>query len=223
VTTVALAQGCAWSANTVPMDSLQTSFPVSASSKYLDANGNVIAPDQYQTVRSFQIHRTVKVKSAAPVVAPLELEEELDGLVTAAGGEAITNMTLQAQAYKAEGHYGANGWQALGWLGILIGGPTLGLSAMFDNGDHKHFNESGFYPWYGVGAGVLAMGLVSMAVASSRRAAQPNVWEIAIEGQIVRRKTMDSSAPPPPLDKQLAEAIFQPLAPNNRKALERTP
>lgn len=206
-----LSQGCIMrSTNEVFIDPLQSRFPASASSMYLDGTGRVVAPGQYSTVKTFQLARTVDTPAHAAATLPLELEAELDRLVATSGGDAVTNVTVQAVSYDPEGHYSTNRWKVLGWMGTILGGSTVGLTALFDSVDNRAFNEPKALPWYGIGVGTIALGITSFIVASDRKASVRNHWHFNIEGQVVKRNPEARIAPTAPATP--AQPLAAPMA-----------
>lgn len=190
--------GClhGYSANHAYMEPLQTKYPVSATGHYLE-RGAIIAPEQYLPLKSFHLERTFQGKAFRQSVVSMELERDLDQIVERAGGDALTNVTIRANNYDEGGHR-AVGWNVLGWMCMFPGIVVTGLT-MLDDGHHDaYFNEPGDYKYYAIGGGLIALGVASFVAGMVRREV-PTQWEIAIDGEVVKRRPVAVEPPAAPV------------------------
>lgn len=192
--TTLLASGCVTSTSIVHLDPMQTRYPVSASGQYLDSRGQVVKPGEYRSLRSFKLDRSVDVPAGTTAAVPLDIQADLDRLVDSTGGDAVTNVTLQATSFVPEGHASVALWQSLGTLGLVFGGPfaLVGGAAIATDPQLRH--DSQMIAMGAVGTAVAALGVAALLTASHRRSTTPNHWNVHIEGDVVQRNSAEPSA-----------------------------
>jgi hypothetical protein len=170
--------GCYTTSNVVTMAPLKTDFPVSASGQYVDGSGAIVEEDDYESVAPFTIERTYEVPRHSEGQTTLELEPELQRIVQQAGGDAITDLKIEAVEYDSGSHGSAAGWKIFGWSMSITGGLILGTGAALggDAGDI-------LYP---IGGVTLGIGVASFLLSLTTN--DPPKWQMQVTGQVVRRK-----------------------------------
>lgn len=177
--------GCYTTSNVVTMAPLKTDFPVSASGQYVDGSGDIVEESEYEDLAPFTIERTYEVPRHSEGHTTLELEPELQRIVRQAGGDAITDLKIEAVEYDSGSHGSAAGWKIFGWSMSITGGLLLGTGAALggDAGDI-------LYP---IGGVTLGIGVASFLLSLTTN--DPAKWQMQVTGQVVRRKGA-SAAPP---------------------------
>lgn len=202
--------GCYRTRNIVHLSPLETSYPVSASSQYLDASGAIATPENYEVLSNFQFERTIEVSRHSQSEAQLKIESEVDQYVKQAGGDAVTHLKVVATDYHGGAHYSAASWKMMGWSFGLMGAPLLIIGAASNDSTLK----SVFIP---MGAAFMGVGAVSYAL--SFAANKPSQWKFQISGTVVRggkagtTGTESAVIPPPeaaPVSPQASDASAAP-------------
>jgi hypothetical protein len=181
------AAGCYTTSNVATLEPLHTAYPVSASAQYVDGDGQIVTEREYSVVQPFSFAQQIEAPRHDSAHTALVLEPDLDRIVAANRGDAITKLQLQATGYDLGSHSSAGACKALGWLfgvpGLL--GVTAGLVA---GGDHRTTAV-------GIGAGVTGFGIALYLLGASLQT--PASWQFEVSGQVVRR-TMPAPASEPP-------------------------
>jgi hypothetical protein len=179
-----LVAGCYATSNVATLDPLHTAYPVSASVQYVDGDGHIVTEREYSVVQSFSLTQRIQAPRHGSARTALVLQPDLDRIVAANRGEAITKFRLQAIDYDIGSHGHAAAWKQLGWLFGVTGllGATAGLAA---GGDHRALSA-------GIGAGVAGSGLAMYLLGAALQT--PASWQFEVSGEVVRR-TMPAPAP----------------------------
>jgi hypothetical protein len=170
--------GCYRTQNVVTMNALDTKVPVSASGQYIDAQGQVVTEDDYEVVSQFNFEKTVESPRHQKSAQELELEAEIDRIVSQAGGQAVTNFRLEGTEYSSGSHGAAATWKALGWSSTLTGLTFIAIGAAVGDPDLYPV----FFPIGGIFTGV---GLLSFGGALAAR--KPASWHFSVGGNVVTR------------------------------------
>lgn len=184
--------GCYRTQNVVTMNALDTKVPVSASGQYIDAQGQIVTEDDYQVLSQFTFEKKIETPRHEKSAQELELEAEIDRIVSQAGGEAVTNFRLEGTEYSSGSHSSAATWKALGWSSTFTGLTLIAIGAAI--GDPELYPV--FFPIGGIFTGV---GLLSFGGALAAR--KPAAWHFSVGGNVVTRggggtsPTVPSSVP----------------------------
>lgn len=168
--------GCYTTRNLVTMEPLETKFPVSASAQFVDESGAIVDEEGYETVKPFRFERTYEVPRHSDGSAGIELEPELERIVAAAGGDAITELKIEGVNYDSGSHGSAASWKIFGWTMSITGAALIATGAALDAGD-------ALYP---VGGVILGVGVASFLLSLTTQ--DPAKWQLQVSGQVVRRK-----------------------------------
>jgi hypothetical protein len=68
-----------------------------------------------EVLQSFSFEKTVTGPRHDNSSAKLQLQAELERLVRRSGGQAITNLTIQAASYDSGSHSMATAWKRMAW------------------------------------------------------------------------------------------------------------
>jgi hypothetical protein len=181
------AAGCYTTRNVATLEPLHTAYPVSASSQYVDGDGQIVTAKEYTVVQPFSFEQRIEGPRHASTHTKLVLQPDLDRIVATSRGDAITKLKIEAINYDVGSHRSTAGWKQFGWFigagGLLTG--TIGLARGGDDGTAVAEISAGI-----VGFGV-ALYLLGAALDTPAR------WEFEISGQVVRRAT-PTPAPEPP-------------------------
>jgi hypothetical protein len=184
--------GCYRTANVASLPPLETAYPVSASSSYVSSEGAIVRKTDYRALPSFAFEKALKSPRHTQTNAALRLEPELDRLVAASGGDAITNLRVEPIDYDFGSHDSAArashaGWVfAIGGLGALSVG---GLAAAHSDGDNARIGLT-------IGSAFAGASAVCFVVAALMR--EPATWRFWVTGRVVKQKrplTATSTAP----------------------------
>jgi hypothetical protein len=177
VAPLAAVASCYTTTNVVTLAPLQTAYPVSASSQYVDPDGSIVTENDYNVVQPFSFHQAVEARPHNETVTALALEPDLDRIMSKAGGDAITAMTIQATDYQVGSHYPAAGLKLAGWTfgvaGLTI--ATLGVALGEEEGTTVAT----------VGVVTAGIGAISYLIGRSMKA--PASWQLDVRGNIVKR------------------------------------
>jgi hypothetical protein len=168
--------GCTTS-NTVVLSRLETNYPVSGSSQYIDAQGAFVTRSGYRVVKHFEFTRDVEGPRHEETETRLRLEPELDALVARSSGSAVTSLAVNVDDYDNGSHDSAAGFKM--W-GLVLGVPGVGLliagAASSSPGTKRACLASGGL-LTGVGALLYTLGLVSNT---------PSRWRMHVSGDVVQ-------------------------------------
>lgn len=172
--------------NDVAFGRMDTSFPVSASSSYVDAAGRVVSRADYDVAgHELALHLVVEAPILEQTSVRLGLEPDLDAFVRDRGGDAITNLRVETTAIDPGGHGRFAGCLYLsiptGLLGALVTG--LGVISFVSP---KTSGESSAGAFVLVGTGLVA--LSALATFVDLKLARPDSWTISVHGDVVKRK-----------------------------------
>lgn len=192
--TVALAcsasSGCYTTANTVTVPQLETTYPVSASSSYVNSQGTIVRKQEYRALPPFAFEKTVSAPRHAETKTVLRLEPELDRLIAASKGDAITDLRIEPIDYDFGSHDSAARVSHAGWTFAIGGAGALtigGLAAASSNGEDARIGLT-------IGAVFAGASAACFVVAASLR--QPATWRYWVTGRVVK----ETRSLPPPTD-----------------------
>jgi hypothetical protein len=186
------AAGCYTTTNVARLEPLHTAYPVSASAQYVDGDGQIVTENEYSVVQPFSFDQRIEAPRHGSAHTALVLQPDLDRIVAASRGDAITKLKLQAIDYDVGSHRHAAGWKQFGWLFGVTGllGITAGVARGGDNGTVTAE----------VSAGIAGFGVALYLLGASLQT--PASWQLEVSGQVVRRTTPapapESPGPPPP-------------------------
>lgn len=180
------ATGCYTTHNVATLSPLDTAYPVSASSQYVDRSGAVVDDEGYTVERPFEFEKTVSAPRHESTETALELRPELDRLLASSHGDAITNLKVQAVRYEAGSHVSAANWKILGWTCGLSGGALLAAGAATDRDTIRS-------PLLTTGAVFAGVGVLSFVFAAV--ATEPTSWHFKVSGLVVKSTTRAAEAP----------------------------
>lgn len=178
VTLAAASTGCYRTSNTVTLEPLETKVPVSASGQYVDAQGKIVNEAQYEVVDSFQFEQQVRAPRHDKTETKLDIDEEIDSIVAQAGGQAVTDLRIEATGYDSGSHEPAAMWKQMGWMFL---GTGAGLFVVGVAANDPEVNDV-MYPAAAVFAG---LGGVSFALSLTAR--KPTEWTFSVGGNVVTR------------------------------------
>lgn len=182
--------GCSWTTTQVAtLEPLQTTYPVSASRKYVDGKGNIVGEDDYQVVEPFELTRTETAARHAETQTRIALGPDLDSIMARTKGDAMTRVKIEAISSSGGGHYGASAGKYLGWTFTLLGAPMIGLAAILQANDEVRSSTKAEF--WAVGAGTLGIGVLCFVLAAVSN--DPATLNLRVSGQVVRRRPV---APP---------------------------
>jgi hypothetical protein len=186
-----LISGCAYTTtDTVTLSPLHTKYPVSASPEYVAVSGEVVRRKDYDILSTFDLHRTIPGATHETTTTSLELDSDVDRLVAASGGDAVTDMKIESVDYDRGSHRSAATWKLVGWTFAIASTPLFIGGLVADSSRDQTILVTS-------GAGVLALGALSYLM--SFTTSEPPAWRFEVSGQTVRRKPpAPSPAPPAP-------------------------
>jgi hypothetical protein len=186
VATLASSPGCYTTTNRATLAPLPTSYPVSLSSEYVEPGGSVVADRDYRIVRPFSFHSSVGALPDTTAITPLPLVADLDRIVAAAQGDAITRMRIQATSYEHLGAAKSGALRLLGWTFGLTGLLFIGIGVGV-GGDRVTFGLEVGIPTAATGLALYLLGALSH---------DPATWEFEVSGNVVKRLGPPSQSEP---------------------------
>jgi hypothetical protein len=171
------ATGCYTTVNVATVAPLHTAYPVSASSQYVDGRGGLVTERDYQVVQSFSLRPVVVAPPHRATVAALALEPDLDRIMSSTGGDAITQMTIQASEYDSGSHYPSAGLKLAGWTFGILGASVIALGAAAGEEEGTKVIS--------VGAVFAGIGVLSYVLGSTMT--RPAAWQLEVSGNVVKR------------------------------------
>lgn len=183
-----LIAGCAYTTtDTVTLSPLHTKYPVSASPEYVSTSGKLVRPKDYDVLTTFNLHRTIRGSGThETTTSSLELDSDVDRLVAASGGDAVTEMKIEGVDYDRGSHRSSASWKLVGWTFAITSVPFfIGGIAAESSRDQTILVASG--------AGILGIGLLTYLM--SFTTTEPPAWQFEISGRTVRHKP--PAVPPP--------------------------
>jgi len=184
--------GCHTTTNIVTIRSLDTKVPVSASSSYVDASGEIVDASQYSVVRDFAFEKHVDVPRHSTRETALVLEPELNRIAEETRAEALTNLAIEPDEYDAGSHSSAA--TAKNWMyPFLVLGLAIGVGSGIKLADHPDDGR-----WQGLlitGAAVTAVGGLLWVVSSLD--SDPGRWRFKVRGDAVKRRPTNADLPRP--------------------------
>lgn len=173
---------------TIPL--LATTYPVSASSSYLDSRGVVVAEDRYRVVQSFRFEKTRAMSIFNNDTQEIRLEPDLDRIMKEAPGDAVTRFSFVAEL-DASGTRTASrlsyGTAVLWPMSLLLftSGGVLAEDNSFPSA--RGLSKASF----ALGAITGVAGVVLLVVGMTRS----NEWRINASGQVVKARGPEASSP----------------------------
>jgi hypothetical protein len=182
------ASGCT-TTNVVTLSPLRTTYPVSASSAYVESDGTIVKETQYQVVKPFKFTREVQGPRHQQTQSQLTLEPALDRIVAQAQGDAVTRVRIAADRYSSGSHTSSGVFKVMGWTFSLLGTAVLGLAA----GVQALGRSESTAPIWGTGGAIVGVGALFFVFGSL--ANDPSMWSLQVSGNVVQR---NGGAPRPP-------------------------
>ncbi len=180
---VVLLSGCYTTTNVATLAPLHTAYPVSASGQYVDQHGEIVSDDSYEIVQPFSFTRNVEAPTHGARVTTLAFEPDLDRIVNASHGDAITHMKIGAQNYDVGSHPSSASWKILGWLCGLTGATFVVAGALADGGSEAGHGAGPAFVTIGVVTA--SVGVVSYLIGAALN--RPAVWQLEVSGKVVKR------------------------------------
>lgn len=174
--------GCYTTANVVAVPSLETAYPVSASSSYVSADGAIVRKDDYRAVEPFAFEQAVESPRHARTKTVLRLEPELDRLVAASKGDAITNLRIEPLDYDFGSHESAAKVSHAGWIFAIGGAGALSVGAL------AAANSDGDNARVGLTLGGMFAGASAACFIVAALLRQPATWRYSVTGRVVKQK-----------------------------------
>jgi hypothetical protein len=183
VVALAAATGCYRTTNVATLAPLHTAYPVSASPQYIDRSGAIVTESDYQVVQPFAFSRIVEAARHSETVTALAFEPDLDRIMNASKGDAITGMKIAATDYNIGSHGTSAAWKILGWTFGLTGG-ALAVTGLAVGDDQETGTKIGtnLVVVGGVTAGV---GVLSYLLGAAL--GEPARWQLEVSGKVVKR------------------------------------
>jgi len=174
------AVGCSYTTtNVVTMRALETQYPVSASSAYIDARGDTV--DNYVVLNAFKFDHSVEAARHSKSESPIGLEPKLNEIVGKVNGDAITNLQITPIDYTSGSHASAARAKEWGWFlmttGILLAGTWV-TYAIVDQ------DTRGLTAAAGSSSPFLLSGGIGLAIGMSDK--DPSVWHFMVWGNVVK-------------------------------------
>ena len=169
--------GCYTTTNVATLGPLHTNYPVSASSQYVDKSGSIVTEKDYEVVQSFSFHHDVDAALHQKTLTVLALEPDLDKIMSAIEGDAITQMKVQAIDYDTGSSYQSAGMKLTGWTLGFAGLTIVALGVGIGSDEGGTVTK--------VGAVITGLGVASYVIGSVLRL--PASWRLDVSGNVVRR------------------------------------
>jgi hypothetical protein len=183
------ASSCYTTANVVTVPRLETDYPVSASSHYVDADDTIVGGADYHALPPFSFEVAVSGARHETTQSVLRLEPQLDRIVANARGDAITDFRIEPIEYNNGSHELAAKLKLLGWQFGIAGAGALSIAALGAAKSDHDMARTGLLIGGGV-AGLSALSFVLSALAN-----RPASWRFWVTGRVVKR-THAPLAPP---------------------------
>ena len=172
---------CHTTNNIVTMKALETRFPVSASSAYIDGDGATVTADDYAVARTFTFERTVEGARHEDTETALRLEGDLNRLVASTHGDAIVGLRVAATSYETGSQSAAAIAKDVGWCAVSAGSPLVLVGIPTAASGKEHSGEL-----LAVGSGMVGVGLIAFLIGALAR--HPTVWHLQVSGAVIQRK-----------------------------------
>ena len=184
--------GCVTTDHSVELKNPEIDAPVSASAYFIDDRGDTVSSKDYEVLHHFLFERSYEGPIGKETVSILDIDAELENILERYRADAVVNLQFQGIDYDP-GATASTSWTR--WLGIFLLGfdaiyigtyycVTAGESdSSFSLGDL--FSEDPFYALMLGGCGI--GGVVSLGLSFILPATSPSVWQVAVEGDAVRR------------------------------------
>lgn len=169
--------GCYTTKHVVTVAPLETRFPVSASGQYFDASGSIVGAKGYAVRQPFAFDRVVQAPRHDTTETRLSLESDLEQLVAASGGDAVTDLKIEGTSYDPGSHYSSARWSYLGWTFGLIGGAAVGVGLAEDSLRDKV-----------IPAGAVCLGISALGFVLGAATNDPAAWTFRVSGNVVKRR-----------------------------------
>jgi hypothetical protein len=202
--------GCYTTTNVATLGPLHTRYPVSASSQYVDQSGGIVTEKDYEVVQSFSFHHDVDAALHQKTLTVLALEPDLDKIMGAIDGDAITQMRVQAIDYDSGSSYQSAGMKLTGWTLGIAGLTVVALGVGIGSDEGGTVTR--------VGAVITGLGVASYIIGSVLR--RPASWRLDVSGNVVRRNARSRSRNAPvardaPTARQHADVVVQTCGPRS--------
>lgn len=180
-----LATGCT-ATHSVTLPPLTSQYPVSASAQYVNQDGTTVGAEDYRVVSPFEIVKRDRSDSNH-FRSTLQLGPEIDRLVRAANGDAVTNLRVEATSFGTHQNLGTI-------LGVSLGivGSVLVVQDLASGSDQDPRSN----PVFWTGTACFISGAVLYLVGDYTKATS---WQFHVSGQVVRSQPGPAplSAPAP--------------------------
>lgn len=179
---LAQLSGCYRTTNVAVVPRLHTAYPVSASSQYVDGSGAIVTDTDYEIIQQFQLTRAVAAPRHDDTITQLAFEADLDRILSANHGDALTGVRISATDYDHGSHGSSGMWKMYGWTLGLTGAAFAGTGIAV--GDDFAGSDIGTkLVW--TGAATVGVGLLCYLVGVAVR--KPAVWHLEVSGNVVKR------------------------------------
>jgi hypothetical protein len=178
-----LATGCT-TTHVVSVPPVASKYPVSASAAYVDHDGSSVTAQDYRVVAPFELVKLERSQSA-DFESTLQLGPELERLVVAANGDAITKLRIEATSFKSHQNVGTILGLSLGVIGSIL------IMRDFAVNEHQHRSRDPLF-WTGTACFVTAIPLY--VVGDFTRATS---WQLKVSGQVVHSLPKPAPSPDP--------------------------
>jgi hypothetical protein len=184
--------GCVTTDHSVELKNPEIDSPVSASAYFIDQAGSTLSPENYTVVHHFLFERSYEGQIGKETVSILEIDAELENILEHYQADAVVNLQFQGIDYDP-GATASTSWTR--WLGIyLLGFDAIMLGTLYfmSAGDpYSSYTLGDFLseePFYALLLGGFGIGgAVSLGLSFILPATSPSVWQVAVEGDAVRR------------------------------------
>jgi hypothetical protein len=168
---------------------LNTAYPVSASSSYVDDDGAIVDEQRYSVVRSFVVEKNADAPRHSTAETPISLKPDFDRIVAETGADAITRVTIEPDEYDVGSHDSAAGAKNLMYP-LLVFGLAIDAGALIKLGNDPHEGR-----WQGLLVfGAIVTGIGALLWGSSALDSEPARWHFKIRGDAV--KVQATPSPP---------------------------
>jgi hypothetical protein len=190
---LAVLAGCYTTTNVATLAPLHTAYPVSASRQYVDQSGQIVTEKDYQVVQPFSFDRIVQAPPHEATATALALEPDLDRILSAARGDAITNMKIVATDYDAGSHGTSAAWKISGWffgvtgVALVVAGASVGNDPQAGTHDGDNL----------LIAGAVTAGVGALCYWLGTALRDPATWQLEVSGKVVKHTGPAVQAPTP--------------------------
>jgi len=184
--------GCVTTDHSVELKNPEIDAPVSASAYFIDAQGDTVSSKDYEVLHHFLFERSYEGQIGKETVSILDIGAELENILEQHQADAVVNLQFQGIEYDP-GATTSTSWTR--WLGIYsLGFDAIMLGTLYfmSAGDPDSSYTVGDFlsdePYIAfLLAGIGIGGGISLGLSFILPAVNPSVWQVAVEGDAVRR------------------------------------